>query len=220
MVKLHNWCITAGLALCVAALSGCSGVAKLPDVIENTSLSIEKDGEIVSYIVGVFDKDRYDLEEMRKKGQEEVAAYNTAYQTGESAPLTLEKIEKQPGAGDRVLLSYRYDNFRTYQGFQAYQDYPERTLFYGTVKEAMEEDYDFEEINQVLLDARGKGSIVSAELKDMSQRHVVILKEPIRVYCPYRVAYFSEEAVMMEDGCIDTSGVSPEEYPVVIVMDR
>ncbi len=214
MAKIHNWRIAAGLTLCTMVFAGCGGAAKLPDVIENTSLRIDKDGGIESYTVGVFDKDYYDLEEMRRMGVEEVAEYNAGHQTGETAPLVLEEISNIAGSKETVLLSYSYDSARTYQ------DYHERKLFYGTVDEAVSEGYDFQELNQVLLKAEGGGSIVSGDLEGMGKKHVVLLEEATRVYCPYKVAYFSDNAAVMEDGSIDTSGIFPEEYPVIIVLDK
>lgn len=215
MKRIHNLGGMAGLLLGAAVLAGCGG-AKLPDTVENTSLSIEKTGEITSYTVGVFDREYYDLDELETMGREEVAAYNTAHQTGDVAPLFLEQVARLPGDDGMVVVSYRYDSAETYGSFNG------RTLFYGTVEQAVKAGYDFEGLNQVLFDTKGEKSIVSAQLETdgMAKKHVILLEEQTRVYCPYKVAYISENADALEDGSIDTTGIFETEYPVIIVLDK
>ena len=50
--------LTAGLSgLLILSLTGCGQAAKLPETVENTSLVVEKDGKVTSYLVNTFDKD-------------------------------------------------------------------------------------------------------------------------------------------------------------------
>ena len=214
MMRLHSRNVMAGLAICtVMSLVGC-GAAKLPESVENNSLVIDQSGTVTSYRLGVFDKEYYDLGELEAMGREEVAAYNTAHQKGEDTPLVLEKVEEVSGSQGLVMVSYRYDSAETYQ------TYNERTLFYGTVEQAVSAGYDFAAVNQVLVDPKGQKSMVSSGLKDMIKKHVILLEEGTRVYCPYKVAYISGNAKALEDGSIDTTGVLTEEYPVIIVLDK
>lgn len=215
MRELHNRKQIAGWMLCLLVLAGC-GAAKVPDVVEDASLIIDRDGGITSYIAGVFDRDYYDIDELKKMVQEEVAAYNTANQTGESALVMLEGVQVPEGGGQSVLVSYSYDSAATYQ------DYTGNLLFYGTLEEAKKAGWQFEELNQMLYDTGKKKSIVSRELStaDIAKKHVILLAEGTRVYCPYKVAYISENAQALEDGSITTAGVLPEEYPVIIVLDK
>ncbi len=215
MRELHNRKQIAGLMLCLLMFAGC-GVAKIPDTVTEASLIIDREGSITSYIAGVFDRDYYDLNDLKKMAQEEVAAYNTANQTGQSALVELKGVQVPESGGQSVLVSYSYDSASTYQ------DYTGSRFFYGTVEEAEKAGYHFEELNQMLYDTRGKNSIVSKELSaaNMAKKHVVLLTEVTRVYCPYKVAYISESAETLEDGSIGTARVMPEEYPVIIVLDK
>lgn len=237
MRELHNRKQIAGWMLCLLVLAGC-GVAKIPDTVTEASLIIGSDGRVTSYIVGVLDRDYYDINGLKKMAQEEVAAYNTAKQTGETPLVVLKGVEelaepahegkagfpgegaenagKLMGDGQFVLVSSSYDSAATYQ------DYTGSLLFYGTVEEAEKAGYQFEKLNQMLYDTKGKKSIVSKELgaANMAKKHVVLLAEGTRVYCPYKVAYISESAEALEDGSIGTADVLPEEYPVIIVLDK
>lgn len=213
MTAVHNRKWLAGLMLGAVLFAGC-GAPKVPDTVEQTSLIIDKEGSVVSHMVDVFDKAHYDVNELREMAGQEVAAYNTANQSGEKALVTMEKVEAtQEG---KVLVTYNYSDTAVYE------DYNNSTLFYGTVTEATAFGYNFESLNQVLFSANGESSMVSAGLNDskMADKHVVLLAEPTLVYCPYKVGFASESAVIKEDGSVDTTAVLPEEYPVIIVLDK
>lgn len=199
--------------VCALTFAGC-GAAKVPETVEVTSLVIDKEGTVTSHTVGVFDRQFHSLDRLRKMAQEEVAAYNTANQTGEVAPVTLERVESLSENDGSVIVTYLFDGARTYE------EYIGSSFFYGTVEEAEQDGYHFDKMNQVLYDTKGDKSIVSADISNMAKKHVIILSEQTRVYAPYKVAYISESAKAMEDGSIDTAGVSEEEYPVIIMLDK
>ncbi len=214
MAVLHKRKILAGMLIGMMVLAGCNGAAKVPDEIEQTSLVIDKDGKVTSHMVDLFEKEHYDLEELRKMATQEVAAYNTSNQMGTEAPVTVKEVKK--ASNSKVLVTYQYDSANTYA------HYNNATLFYGTVAEAKEAGYNFDSLNQVLFSANGKKSKVSSELNDsdLSKKHIVLLAESTRVYCPYKVSYVSESAFVKEDGSVDTTAMLPEEYPVIILLDK
>ncbi len=213
MTAVHNRKWLAGLILGAVLMAGC-GAPKVPDTIEQTSLIIEKEGAITAHMVDVFDKAHYDIDELREMASAEVAAYNTANQSGTEVPVTMEKVESLQGS--KVLVTYKYQNAKVYEA------YNNSTMFYGTVAEAKAAGYDFDSLNQVLFSAKGDGSMVSGELSNskMADRHVVLLAEKTQVYCPTKVAYASESAVLKEDGSVDTTAMLPEEFPVIIVLEK
>lgn len=204
----------AGLLLGAILLSGC-GAAKVPDTIERASLIIEKEGAVLSYTVGVFDRDYYKLHDLQAMAQEEASAYNTAHQTGTGIPVQVSQVTALENGG-MVVVGMRYINQ------DVYRDYNKNTFFYGTVGEAKADGYDFDSMNQVLYDAAGSKSIVSAELagEGLAGRHLAIVAENASIYCPYKVEYVSEDARVLEDGSVDTTGVDPGAFPVIILMKK
>lgn len=214
MTVIHKHKVMAGIVLCTILMAGCSKAPKVPAQIEQTSIVIAKDGMVTHHMVDSFDKEHYRLEELKQMAVNEAAAYNTARQTGTEPLVTLKETALIDG--QRVLVTYQYDTTKTYA------DYNSSELFYGTVKEAGEAGYHFEALNQVLYGADGKSSMVSSDIADSvkDSRHVVIVEGNALVYCPYQVAYASENAVVKEDGSVDTSGVLPGEYPVIILLDK
>ena len=214
MMAIHNRRWMAGLLVGMVVLAGCGGAPKVPGSVEQTSLIIDAEGGVVSHMVDVFDKEHYNVDELRDMANKEVADYNTANQSGTTAPVTVESVESI--AGSKVRVTYTYNNVDDYTA------YNNSLLFYGTVSEAKNAGYDFTALNQVLFNAKTDGSVVSSELDDskMAEKHVVLLEEKTLVYCPYKVAYASESAVIKEDGSVDTMAMLPEEFPVIILLDK
>jgi len=212
-MAIHNRRWMAGLLISMAMLAGC-GAPKVPDSVEQTSLIIDAKGGVVSHMVDVFDKGHYDIDELRNMANKEVADYNTANQAGTAVPVTMTSVEAI--GGNKVRVTY------TYNHVEDYTKYNESLLFYGTVQEAEASGYDFAALNQVLFNAKTDGSIVSSELEDskMAEKHVVLLEEKTHVYCPYKVAYASESAIINDDGSVDTTAMLPEEFPAIILLDK
>lgn len=216
MIRIHQTGRAAvGLVFGLLFFGGC-GAAEVPDVIEDTSLIIEKEGAVISHTVGVFDRDYYDLQGLRAMAQEEAAAYNTANQTSTTTPVTVEKVDALPGDGSRVVVTCRYDSGDTYR------EYSGNSFFYGTVRQAKVDSYDFAAMNQVLFDAKRKESILSSDLtgENLEERHLALVSEPAYIYCPYKVAYVSEGASVREDGSVDSTGLEAGDFPVIILMNK
>lgn len=215
MVRIHRQFLMAGLVTAAALLTAC-GAAKVPDKIENSSLIIREDGSVTAYVVDLFDKDYYDIDELARMAREEVAAYNTEHSDGEQEAIQLGEVERLSENGDAVIVSMEYD------GAESYKAYNGKLLFYGTVAQARQEGFDFSKLNQVLYNPKRDKSMVSSDLTgdEFAKKHVILLDEQTRVYAPLKVAYMSENAKALEDGSIDTAGISEEEYPVIIVLDK
>ena len=64
-------CLTTVLSgILVLSLSGCGQTAKLPEEVVNTSLVVEKDGKVISYLVNTFDKEFYSSRRTGRDGEE------------------------------------------------------------------------------------------------------------------------------------------------------
>lgn len=184
-------------ASCVLALGGC-GSAKVPDTIDNTSIIVNGDGTVTSYVVDIFDKDYYSIDELQTMAAEEVAEYNEANATAENAnapAITLEKVELLEDS-DKVMVLHQYD------GAESYADFNDGVLFYGTVGQAVANGYD---LDVDLIKANGTETMDSETLKSNSQKNILITDEKAFIYCPKKVAYVSHEAVMNEDGSVDAT---------------
>ncbi len=188
-------------------LTGC-GQAKLPDVIDVTSIVVTDNGEVTSYLVGEFDKEYYSLSELTAMAVSEAAEYNTEHQTGETVPVTVEKAEVLENDSDKVMLIYKYDST------ESFMDFDENILFYGTVNEAADAGYDLDVILKNVKD----GTLFSKDqLLQEADRYLLITDEKAKIYCPKKVTHVSDGAVYEENGSVD--GTQTEEV-IYILMKK
>lgn len=177
---------------CIVLLAGC-GEAKVPDVVTAPTVAVSKEGEVRVWQVGEFDKSYYNLAELGNMASQEAQDYNSA--AGKEA-VTVEKAESLEDGSGRVVVCYRFDNWESCSGFG------EDTLFYGTVKEAA--------VNGFYTDAAMKsvkdGSVLDAGLLGQSEGDYLLVTDmKADIYCPGKVTYISEGAVVNGDGSISSS---------------
>ena len=187
-------------------LTGCaSGV---PELIERTTLEIEDDGEITSYLVDSFDKAYYEVSELKAMAVEDAAAYNTEHQEGDVVPITVEEVELLE-QGNLVRVTYQYADA------EVYQEHMEGVLFYGTVAEALANGYDMQSISM----HKAKDGTPEAIdwIEEATKRHILITDQKADIYCPYKVSHISEGAVMKDDGGVDAT---MSEAMVYILMNK
>lgn len=192
--------LAAFLFLCVLFLAGC-GNAKVPDSIEASTIAVGKKGEIRLWQVGEFDHEDYLVEELRAMAVEEAARFNLARQEDRAAAV--EKVEVLEGG--RVIVEYRFERW------ESCTDFLDETVFYGTLKEAQQNGYD----TRIVMELKSvkDGSLPEeGALEGWMSRFLVITDIKADVYCPGKVVYISDGAVLNEDGSVDTSGVEGVAY--------
>ena len=194
-----------GAMLMALMMTGC-GEARVPDTIDKPMISIAKSGEVTEYLVGAFSaKDYYSISELSSMAAEEAAQYNTANQTGTVTPVKMEKVEALEDGSGRVCIVYQYDSAESYTGFN------EGSLFYGTVGEAASQGYD----TGISLKSAGSAEDRMLTGDQDADRQLIIAPPGVYVYCPGKVEYISENAVMSGDGSVDTTAA---ETPVYILL--
>uniref|UniRef100_UPI0040571ED0 hypothetical protein n=1 Tax=Acetatifactor sp. TaxID=1872090 RepID=UPI0040571ED0 len=201
-LKIYGFC-TGMLAMLLFV--GC-GAAKVPEIVDVTSLAISEEGAVTSYLVELFDKEYYSLSELTAMAVEEAAEYNTENQVGETVPLTVEKVEELTDGSGKVVVTHKYDSTNTFE------DFNESVLFYGTVTEAINAGY---KLDVVLKSVKDGTSYTEAQLLQSPDKYLLITDEQAIIYCPKKVAFVSENAVYKEDGSIDTTQA---QGTVVILM--
>lgn len=194
----------AGAMVCVLLMTGC-GSAELPETIDKTTISIDKEGVITSYLVEEFNKEYYSVSELKDMATEDAAAYNAEHQNDETIPLRVEKVELI-GSGDKVMVQHIYDEDETYA------EYNNSLFFYGTVEDAVEEGFD---LSALLTAVKDGATLASEELMKKPEKSYVLITDAKAVfYCPRKVTHVGDGVVYLEDGSVDTTKVNG----VVVVL--
>lgn len=123
--------LTAGLSgLLILSLTGCGQAAKLPETVENTSLVVEKDGKVTSYLVNTFDKDFYNLDGLTQMVEEEAEEFNATHTEATENPMNVKTVQV---LGDGAMVQV----VQEFADTDSYAEYNEQDLFYGTRVEAL-----------------------------------------------------------------------------------
>ena len=189
--------LAAGLSgLLILSLTGCGQAAKLPETVVNTSLVVEKDGKVTSYLVNTFDKEFYNLDGLTQMVEEEAEEFNAAHTEVTENPLTVKTVQALEG-GSMVQVVQEFADT------DSYAEYNEQELFYGTRVEALAEGIS---VDLGLVSAADGTPAEEQKLdKALEKNHLIITNASAYISCPYPVLYLSEGVVMGEDGYVDAS---------------
>lgn len=191
------------LSVFAVLAAGC-GAAKLPEKIETTTISIDKEGGITSYLVEEFDKEYYDVSELMQMAVEDAAAYNEEHQDYEKIPVAVTDVSAMDG--ERVVVQH------SYSGAEAYAGYNEGEFFYGTVEEALLEGYD---LSALLLGVKDQIPLGQEKLMEKPEKtYILITDAKAAIYCPRKVTHVGDGVIYQEDGSVDTTLVDG----VVVVL--
>lgn len=203
--------LAAVSGLLVVLLSGC-GQAAAPEDIRESTLSISASGQLTFSLVGEFDRDYYDLAELRAMAEENAAVFGGSAEAGNDGTgtggsgtdhVTVKSVEAAQDGSSRVVVTYSFDSAESFESFLAYYDLGER-FFYGTVAEAAARGYEA----VTLQSAQSGDSMMAGALLQEPERHLIVTDTAAYVYCPDRVEYISEGAVLNQDGSVDTTKAS------------
>ena len=150
--------LTAGLSgLLILSLTGCGQAAKLPETVVNTSLVVEKDGKVTSYLVNTFDKDFYNLDGLTQMVEEEAEEFNATHTEATENPMNVKTVQV---LGDGVMVQV----VQEFADTDSYAEYNEQDLFYGTRVEALAQGLT---VNRELVNA-ADGTPADSEKLDKS----------------------------------------------------
>ena len=201
--------LTAGLSgLLILSLTGCGQAAKLPETVVNTSLVVEKDGKVTSYLVNTFDKDFYNLDGLTQMVEEEAEEFNATHTEATENPMNVKTVQV---LGDGVMVQV----VQEFADTDSYAEYNEQDLFYGTRVEALAQGLT---VNRELVNAADGTPADSEKLdKALEKNHLIITNASAYIYCPYPVLYISE-GVVMGEGWV--CGSSQSDGVVTILIEK
>lgn len=195
--NIRKKAFTAAISgMLMLSLSGCGKAAKLPDAVVNTSLVVEKDGKVTSYLVNTFDKDFYSLDGLRQMVTKEAEEFNASHKETEESPMEVRSVQTlEDGVTVQVVQEFADTD--------SYAEYNGQDLFYGSGAEALAEGIS---VDLSLVNAADGTPADQAKLeKALEKNHLIITDASAFIYCPYPVLYVSEGVVMGEDGYVDAS---------------
>ena len=151
---------------------------------EVTSITVQKDGTILSHIVESFEQGYYDSEELQQSILTETADYNKA---AGSERINVEKIDVDSGVATVRMI---------YQEAEDYADFNHTVFFVGSTEKAGEEY----ELNVVLSGAKDTNDTVGrADILAMKDYKLLITDAQEPVFLNGRAEYISDNVTVSSD---------------------
>ncbi|MFT3983735.1 MAG: hypothetical protein QM697_07495 [Lachnospiraceae bacterium] len=179
---MKKWIVLIAGILSGILLYGC-GTSSTD--INETTVIINKNGEITDAIVESFDAEYYDASELQSMIDEELAEYGKLSGSKNHAQLAEFTVSK--GAA-KVLIEFATPaDYASFNGV---------SFFYGTISEAYEDGYD---LDVTLKSNTGQDTIGKAELMEMGKNHIVIVSEPIRIQTYGKILFSTANVDMIDE---------------------
>lgn len=162
----------------IFSITGCGQ----EQAVTEAGVTIEKDGTITSVLSDSFEKEFYNLEDLRDMIQLEASVHN---QEKGGERIRLESLEMN---GSNCVAVMKY------QSFEDYAEYNEVPFFSGTVKEAEEAGIN---LSAAWLQA-GSGTVTQwKEIEAAQDYRLVVWYGDMPVVTPGRIRYYSDNLTMV-----------------------
>lgn len=181
-------------------LTGCGEVS----LQNGTNLELQKDGGVMVTYIEEFPSDYYDLDELIRMNEEEVAAYNT--KAGREAV----EIISTKSDGDKVTLSMHYRNVDDYGSMNG------GAMFHGTVSQGQNAGYN---LNGTFTDVKTGESVTAMDWENLAEHHLIVVKGPdadytAAIHTYKKIVYATANVTVSEDG--RTATVKGDEQSVIV----
>ena len=206
--RIIAWTV-ACLSLC-AMFTGC-GTGKNANVpITSNTLEVTADGHLIAYIVEDFDKDYYDINELKTMVDEEVAAYNQAKATlvneAGQLPITVNSVMMAEDGSKKAVVALNFANA------VAYTDYMGVEAFYGTVTQAIEKGYV---LDGMLKSVNNDEPFIGETLKKNQDKNILIIKDAVMVRTYNKVQFLSKNASITDEGFVNAQTKDELKYIII-----
>jgi len=208
---MRKWAVIGALAVLTLSMTACGdtdtkSVSKKEEQV--TSVSIGKDGTIDSVIVETFQEPYYTLESLASMIQDDIDGFQKEKPGTE---IVLESCELYGENQDFVKVKISYDSDDSYTNFN------HEIFFVGSIQEAYEQGFDFN-VKLIKPDKEDADeedyTIGKKELLELSEHHIVIMEESMRVKCFDEILYISEGVEVINDKTVDMK--QTQGYGVVV----
>ena len=173
--------LTILIAALIPALAGC---AQGEENYDETTLTVSKNGRVDQYIIESFDRDYYNIDELKAEYEKAVTAYNESIGGDE---IKLKKIELK---NSKVYVDIAFTGPSDYESFVG------ENLFVGTVNDAYDNGYT---MDVTLKGVKEGDKIGKVRIMGMSDKDIIILSEHVRIRTFKDIAYVSANVDVLSD---------------------
>ena len=157
---------------------------------KGTNLELEKSGGVLVTYIEEFPSDYYDLDELIRMNEEEVAAYNE--EVGRDAV----EIVSTQADGEIVTLSMHYERLDDYGNMNGGR------MFHGTVAQGKNAGYD---LNGTYTEVKTGELVATMDWENLAEHHLIVAKGPdagytATIHTYKKIVYATTNVNVAEDG--------------------
>lgn len=206
--KIMAWTV-ACFSLC-AMFTGCGTGKDVNVPVTSNTLEVTADGHLIAYIVESFDKDYYDINELKTMVDGEITKYNEtkANLVSEAGqmPITVDKVIMAEDGSKKAVVALNFANAAVYT------DYMGKEAFYGTVAQATEKGYV---LDGMLKAVKGDEPFIGETLKKSQDKMILIIKDAVTVRTYDKVQYLSRNASITAEGFVNAETKDELKYIII-----
>lgn len=154
------------------------------DNFEETTISVDKNGRIRELIIEPFEKDYYDVDELKSELENAISDIKLS---DSECEISLKDISVQNG---NVYIKLDFANGKSYNALQ------NQEIFTGTVGDACAAGYS---MDVTLKNVNSDEMIGKVEVMGMQDRHIIIMDEHVRLKCYRPVVYVSANVEVINE---------------------
>jgi len=190
--------------------TGCGTGKDVNVPVTSNTLEITADGHLIAYIVESFDKDYYDINELKTMVDGEITKYNEtkANLVSEAGqmPITVDKVIMAEDGSKKAVVALNFANA------VVYADYMGKEAFYGTVAQAAEKGYV---LDGMLKAVKGDEPFIGETLKKSQDKMILIIKDAVTVRTYDKVQYLSRNASITAEGFVNAETKDELKYIII-----
>lgn len=198
------------LVFCATVLAGCGQQETVYVPVTSNTLEVTEEGRLIAYIVEDFDKDYYDINELKDMVNSEIAEYNkekaALVTEAGRAPVLVDKVTMAEDGSAKAVVALNFQNFAVYE------DYMGEEAFFGTVSEAIAAGYELE---GVLKAVKNGEALIGDKLKKNGEKKILIVGDEVTVRTYSTVQYLSNNASLITNGYVDATAQEALKYVIV-----
>lgn len=180
--------------ICMILMLIIIGCGKETVTFAEPTLEVSKKGEFSQTIVENFDKEYYDIEELKNYINSEIKDCNNIL--GERGNVSLKDLHLEDGKIFATLVFDTMDSIETFNG---------GSYYYGSVNDAYDSGYSLDVNLKSVID----GSIIGKnEIMDMKKKHILIVPDSGIIKTYYKILYVSAAVETIDDKTVRVSSDS------------
>ena len=209
-VRTGKWIKLLAAAMAAAVLlAACGKGADTPR--QESTVVVSKTGSFSVTSVESFDESLYSREELERRIDEELTAYNAAGDDadGSKKAVRLVKLEVRDG---RASLLMDYASASDYAAFN------DTVAYFGSVQLAGLEGYDLSPLLSAPSQVENDVLLSGAEIERLGNHNLVIVSEPVLVELPSDIMYCTDNTAVIDKRKAAVSDGASELNPAMFIL--